>query len=64
MNVTVFPDGRVETGANPSKAGDYVVLKAWIDTVVVISACPQEFNPVAGWYPSDLHAAIYEAVPP
>jgi uncharacterized protein YcgI (DUF1989 family) len=61
MNVTVFPDGRVETGANPSKAGDYVVLKAWIDTVVVISACPQEFNPVAGWYPSDLHAAVYEA---
>ncbi len=60
MNVTVFPDGRVETGINPSKPGDFVVFKAWIDCIVAISACPQEFNPVAGWYPSDLHVAIYE----
>jgi len=61
MSVAVLPDGRVETGANPSKPGDHVVLKAWFDCVVAISACPQEFNPAAGWYPSDLHAAIYEA---
>lgn len=62
MNVGVFPDGRVETGACPSKPGDYVVMKAWIDCVVALSACPQDFNPVAGWYPTDLHVGIYEAV--
>jgi uncharacterized protein YcgI (DUF1989 family) len=61
MNVGVFPDGRVETGDNPSKPGDYVVFKAWIDSIVALSACPQEFNPVAGWYPTDLHVGIYEA---
>ena len=46
MNVGVFPDGRVETGDNPSKPGDCVVFKAWEDSVVALSACPQEFNPV------------------
>jgi uncharacterized protein YcgI (DUF1989 family) len=62
MNVGVFPDGRVETGDNPSKPGDCVVLKAWIDCIVALSACPQEFNPVAGWYPTDLHVGIYQPV--
>jgi len=61
MNVGVSPDGRVETGDNPSKPGNYVVFKAWIDSVVELSACPPEFNPVAGWYPTDLHIGIYEA---
>jgi uncharacterized protein YcgI (DUF1989 family) len=61
MNVSVFPDGRVETGDNPSRPGDCVVFKAWMDSVVALSACPQEFNPVAGWYPTDLRVGIYEA---
>jgi uncharacterized protein len=61
MDVAVLPDGRVETGDNPSKPGDCVVFKAWIDSVVALSACPQEFNPVAGWFPTDLHVGIYEA---
>jgi uncharacterized protein YcgI (DUF1989 family) len=61
MQVGVFPDGRVETGDNPSKPGDCVVFKAWIDCIVALSACPQEFNPVAGWYPTDLHVGIYAA---
>jgi uncharacterized protein YcgI (DUF1989 family) len=51
----------VETGDNPSKPGDCVVFKAWIDCIAVLSACPQEFNPVAGWYPTDLHVGIYAA---
>jgi uncharacterized protein YcgI (DUF1989 family) len=51
----------VETGDNPSKPGDCVVFKAWIDSIVALSACPQEFNPVAGWYRTDLHVGIYEA---
>ncbi len=60
MNVMVLPDGRVETGECPSKPGDRVMFKAWIDCIVALSACPQEFNPVAGWYPTDLHLGIYE----
>lgn len=63
-NVQVFPDGRVLTCENPSKTGDYVVLKAWIDCIIAISACPQEFNPIAGWYPTDIHVAIFEEAQP
>jgi uncharacterized protein YcgI (DUF1989 family) len=61
MNVGVFPDGRVETGDNFSKPGDCVVCKAWVDGVVALSACAQEFHPVADWYPSGLQVGIYEA---
>ncbi len=61
MNVMVLPDGRVETGECPSQPGDFVLFRSWIDCIVALSACPQEFNPVAGWYPSDLHVGIYEA---
>lgn len=63
-NVKVFPDGRVLTGENPSKPGDYVVFKAWIDCVIAVSACPQEFNPISGWYPTELHVAIFEETLP
>ena len=45
----------------PSKPGDSMVLKAWIDGVVALSACPQEFHSVADWYLTDLHVGIYEA---
>jgi uncharacterized protein YcgI (DUF1989 family) len=50
----------VLTCENPSKPGDYVVFKAWIDSIIAISACPQEFNPIAGWYPTELHVALFE----
>ena len=53
-NVPVGSDGSVLNGPAPSKPGDYIVLKAWIDVIVAISACPQEFNPITGWYPSEL----------
>jgi len=57
-HVRIGEDGSLETQTPPSKPGDHVVLKAWIDCTVAISACPQEFNPIAGWYPTDLHAAV------
>ena len=53
-------DGSVVNGPNPSKAGDYVILKAWIDCIVAISACPQEFNSAAGWYPTEIEVDIME----
>jgi uncharacterized protein len=59
-NVQVGIDGSVLTGPAPSKPGDYIVLKAWTDTIVAISACPQEFNPITGWYPTELLVDIME----
>jgi uncharacterized protein YcgI (DUF1989 family) len=60
MYCPVGADGSVTNGPNPSKPGDYVVLKAWIDCLVAISACPQEFNNAAGWYPTEIEVEILE----
>jgi len=58
MNVAVRLDGRCEFGPPPTSPGDYVLLKAFRDCLVVISACPQEWNPAANYHPSDLLARI------
>jgi uncharacterized protein YcgI (DUF1989 family) len=59
-NVSIREDGSVLNGEAPSKAGDYILVKAWIDVIIAISACPQEFNPITGWYPTELHVDIME----
>jgi uncharacterized protein len=61
MNVAVLPDGRVETGENPSTPSEYAVVNAWIDGVAARSRFPQQCKPVAGRYPTDLHVGIYKA---
>lgn len=59
MNVIHHPDGRAEIAAPPSKAGDHIDLRAEMDVLVAISACPQERNPVNGWSPSPLDVIVY-----
>ena len=46
-----------------SKAGDYVVLEAHFDCVVVMSACPQDILPINGknCVPSDIKYKVYAA---
>jgi hypothetical protein len=58
MNVAVRPDGRVTFGPPQTEAGDWVLLRAFMDCLVVISACPQEWNPATNYHPSDLLARI------
>jgi uncharacterized protein len=57
-NFALASDGTIEPREGASKAGDYVVLKAWIDCVVVVSACPMDLNPVNGYCPTDLVATV------
>lgn len=59
MNVVHYPDGRADIEAPPSKAGDHIDLRAEMDVLVAISACPQERNPVNGWNPSSLDVLVY-----
>jgi uncharacterized protein len=58
MNVAVRLDGRCEFAPPPTAPGDYVLLRAFHDCRVVISACPQEWNPAANYHPSDLLARV------
>ncbi|MHA1601283.1 MAG: DUF1989 domain-containing protein [Alphaproteobacteria bacterium] len=48
MNIPVNPDGGTEWGVPLSKPGDYVVLRARMDCIVAMSACPQDILPING----------------
>ena len=52
MNVPVRPDGSTEIEDGLSVPGDFVDLRAERDCLVVISNCPQRFNPCSGWNPT------------
>jgi urea carboxylase-associated protein 1 len=52
MNVPVRPDGSTEIEDGLSVPGDFVDLRAERDCLVVISNCPQRFNPCSGWDPT------------
>lgn len=61
MNVAVRLDGRCEFGPPQTSAGDFVLLRAFRDLLIVVSACPQEWNPAANFHPSDLVARVLTA---
>ncbi len=42
MNTPAQPDGTIAWLPAPTKAGDYVLLRAELDLVLVVSACPQD----------------------
>ena len=48
MNILVVADGRIEWRAPVSKPGDFVVLRAELDCIVAMSACPQDILPING----------------
>ena len=48
MNVPVGPTGCLEFAPPRSQPGDYVTLRAEMDCVVALSACPHDIFPVNG----------------
>ena len=63
MNVPIGPTGRIEIVPPVSEPGDYVVLRAEMDCIVALSACPHDILPVNGAdaTPRDVAYAIYPA---
>lgn len=61
MNVPVASDGSVDRLPPRSAAGDSVTLRAEMDLILVISACPQDVTPINGdaRTPTDLHVDIW-----
>lgn len=62
LNFPVASDGSISRKPPVSKPGDYVVLEALLDVVVVFSACPQDLSVVNGAKktPTDAHYTILE----
>lgn len=53
MNVPVTAEGALDRVPPLSKPGDYAVLRAHLNTVVAVSACPQDITAVNGGQPRE-----------
>lgn len=58
MNVPVHDNGRLEFAPPVSQPGGYVTLRAEMDLIVVMSACPQDVTQVNGMTPTDAHYSV------
>ena len=60
MNVKVRDDARIDFMKPTSKPGDYMILEANMDAIVVMSACPYDLGtiPVNGAPPRDVHFEV------
>ena len=56
MNIPWTAAGALSFESPVTKAGDYVILRAEQDVIVVFSACPQDILPING-----IHTAPTEA---
>lgn len=54
MHVPVSPSGRAGIREGRSRPWDFVELRADKDVLVVMSNCPQFYNPCSGWNPTPI----------
>ena len=55
MNIPVKPDGSIGWEKPVSRPGDYVLLKAEMDCVIAMSACPQDIVCINANSPTEAH---------
>lgn len=60
MNVPVTKDGGLTFEDGISAPGKYVEMQAHMDTIVLISNCPQLNNPCNGYNPTPIEVLIWE----
>ena len=53
-----YPDGRVQFGESVARPGDVVELRALLDVVAAVSACPMDLNPISGYRVNDIALEI------
>ena len=61
MNVPVTPAGKLTFEDGVSDAGKYVELRAEMDTLIVLSNCPQLNNPCNAYNPTPVRVLIWDA---
>ncbi len=61
--VTVDDAGDLQFGRGNSKAGDFVDLRAEMDTLVVLNTCPHPLDPGTEWAPRPVELTIRKAAP-
>lgn len=58
MNIPVVDNDGIQWLPPVSRPGDYVVLRAEIDCIVAMSACPQDMIPINGFNPVEAHFLV------
>ncbi len=58
QNSPLRPDGSFGSAEPLSKPGDRFVLRAEMDALALVSACPMDLNPCNGWKPTDLEVTV------
>lgn len=58
MNTPVNPDYSISWLPTVSAPGDYVEIRAEMDCVAVMSACPQDIVPINGCAPREIHFSV------
>ena len=61
MNVPVTPEGGLKFADGISAPGKYVELKAKMDTLILISNCPQLNNPCNAYNPTPIEVVFWSA---
>lgn len=57
-NFFINPDGTFTIKAPETKPGDNLVLRAEMDALIVVSACPQDQNLTCGGRPTDIQVEV------
>jgi len=60
MNVPITAEGGLSFADGISDAGKYVEMKAYMDTIVLISNCPQLNNPCNAYNPTPIEVLIWD----
>ena len=60
MNIPVGNNDGIQWLEPVSKPGDYVILRAEMECIVAMSACPQDMIPINGGNPVDAHFQIID----
>jgi uncharacterized protein YcgI (DUF1989 family) len=58
MNIPVVDNDGIQWLPPASEPGDYVVLRAEMDCIVAMSACPQDMIPINGFNPVEAHFIV------
>jgi uncharacterized protein YcgI (DUF1989 family) len=58
MNIPVGPNGSTTFAEPVSRPGDHVVLRAVMDCIIAMSACPQDILPINKGKPVEVHYQI------
>ena len=60
MNVSIQQRGELEIRESLAEKNDYVLLRAEMDTIAGVSACPQDQNATNGGTPTDLLIRVFK----